>query len=1384
MLRMMVRFPDSRLLFGLLVVSLVSFSMVMGIALPFQGMGQAGLTGLHLDQSKEYLNLGPSLDAARYQFIPDTTRAGSWAPNLAHGFEVRLGDSGVSIQQSAGDWELALELASISRGVSERLLPSTLSAGISPSDPARFEYIYGSGLVAESSSVKEWFNNSASGLEHGLTIYEALPQPGDIQAAPLVLHFAYQGDLKPLAAPDKGRILFLDAAGLPRLVYEKLQVYDSTGRRLPAFLDVEATGLTIAFEDQDALYPVFIDPLFTQQTAKVTASDGGTDDYFGYAAALDQDTALIGAPGSYITGTLTTNDAAYIYYRNSGGSENWGEIARLVPPDGDATQRFGFSVDISGDIAVVGAPLYDLGGNPNAGAAYIFYRNEAGGDNWGFVTRLTAGLDGAQGDRYGRSVAISGDTIVVGAPFYDSIAGGDNAGKVYIYQRNQGGADQWGLVTSLYPGDPLPGDRFGFHVDINGDTIAIGSPYTPDEPPDTPLRHAGAVYIFERNQGGPNTWGQVRMLTGSAPVNLEESYFGWSLALEHDRLVVGVPGYNNWQGLAFVFSRNQGGANQWGQVTSLSAGEPVTGGSYAWTVAITNELIAVGVANEANTAVLNGSVFLYEQNLGGPDAWQKVTKLVASDSGAGNNFGQSLALDNSGILVGANVLDVAGQTDQGAAYFFYRTGSTWTPVASPDAFDGASGDRFGEAADLDGDFLVVGAPLDNGPAGDDQGAVYVFYRNQSGMDGWGQVRKITAPDGAAGDRFGASIALSIDKVVVGAPRSDISARADQGAAYVFSRNQGGADNWGFVRKLTASDGAAGDLFGTSVTIEIDHIASGAPGDSAGSGSTYLFERNTGGVENWGQVRKLTAADALGLGKAVELANDRLLVGAPQSTVGTNLTQGAAYVYARNQGGSDVWGQVSRLVAPDGASGDLFGTSVALSPGVAAVGAPVDDSSRGAVYLYYRNQGGLDHWGYTLRRTAQDRVTGGLFGTSINMTEDFLACGAPGQNAVYTFQRNRTGPDQWGQFIKVLAADILPGDQFGQVVALSGRDLVAGAPAAGLNDPGEAFMYRLAEFFEDLSISKTATPTRLAPGNPVQFVIDFANNGDAEATGIVITDTLPAVLTNPVFTSSGVGLTQVAPMVWQAADMPPGASGTLTITATVAAGTASGDFANQVEIVAVDPDINPGNNSAAANFTVDADAPLPPVLRSPANGFVTTVRNLTLEWQASPSSDVAGYLLSFNGNLVDVGLLQAYLVTNLTNGVYQWRVAAYDLVGNIGNFTSTWSITVQTSVQNIPPIADPGSPQVVLVGEQVTLDGSGSSDPDNHLPLSFVWTQTAGIPLTLANPNQAIVTFTAPTSPGILTFQLQVRDFLGLASTASVNITVTSYKLSIPIVQRE
>ena len=221
-----------------------------------------------------------------------------------------------------------------------------------------------------------------------------------------------------------------------------------------------------------------------------------------------------------------------------------------------------------------------------------------------------------------------------------------------------------------------------------------------------------------------------------------------------------------------------------------------------------------------------------------------------------------------------------------------------------------------------------------------------------------EVKKLRASDAEAGDLFGLSVAVSGDSAVVGALKPDFPV-TNPGAAYVFQRDQGGADNWGEVVKLTASDAGAGDLFGVNVAVSGGTAVVGALHEDAGgseAGAAYVFQRDEGGADNWGEVTKLTASDAQAgdnFGNSVAVSGDTAVVAAFLEDAGGS-EPGAAYVFQRNEGGADNWGEVKKLTASDAEAGDLFGRSVAVSGDTAVVGAYQEDSggvAAGAAYVF-------------------------------------------------------------------------------------------------------------------------------------------------------------------------------------------------------------------------------------------------------------------------------------------------------------------------------------------------------------------------------------------------------------------------------------------------
>ncbi|MBR9814373.1 hypothetical protein GYB61_11025, partial [bacterium] len=529
-----------------------------------------------------------------------------------------------------------------------------------------------------------------------------------------------------------------------------------------------------------------------------------------------------------------------------------------------------------------------------------------------------------------------------------------------------------------------------------------------------------------------------------------EADFATSLSISEDEstLIVGDPD-NRGRGAAFIYASDGGGG--WLRQAVVRASDGEGNDEFGISVALSGDTALIGAFRDDDAGSDSGSAYVFTRS---GAVWSQQQKLTANDGAASDLFGSSVALSSDTALVGATFDDDAGSSS-GSAYVFTRSGAVWSQQAKLTASDGAVSDQFGSSVALSGDTALVGASR-NDDAGSDSGSAYVFTRSGSV---WSEQQKLTANDGAAGDRFGTSVALSADSALIGAPFDD-DAGANSGSAYVFTRS---GSVWSPQQKLTANDGAQFDLFGSSVALSGETALIGAPfNDDAGSnsGSAYVFTRS-GAV--WSQQQKLTASDGAAddrFGSPVALSGDTALIGAPfDDDAGNN--SGSAYVFTRS---GAVWSQQTNLTANDGAAGDRFGTSVALSADTALIGASLDDepgSGSGSVYVFTRSG---TVWSQQQKLTANDGAASDQFGTSVALLGDTALIGAPfdddsgpSSGSAYVFTRSGV---VWSQQQKLTANDGVASDEFGTSVALSGDTALIGAiddDDAG-SDSGSAYVF--------------------------------------------------------------------------------------------------------------------------------------------------------------------------------------------------------------------------------------------------------------------------------------------------------------------------------------
>ena len=309
-----------------------------------------------------------------------------------------------------------------------------------------------------------------------------------------------------------------------------------------------------------------------------------TNGMFGSSSsAIDGELLIVGAPT--LNPTVETTGAAVLFERDLGGADAWGELKILVPVTEATIVEIGDAVAVSGD--TVAASYRGTGANNiRPGSVYVFERDQGGTDNWGQVTELTAS-DGLNLDFYGAELALDGDVLAVGAPRQEF-----SQGAVYIYERDLSGANQWGQRAKL----TVPGSGFfGDSLDLDGDTLVVGAQSTPQS---TPGVDTGSAYIFERNAGGPDAWGLVAELTlpdtdGSGAFGAAVAIYGDTAIATAPLNSEG----GQFAGAGYAFERNAGGANAWGFVAKLLRDDVAPGQFLSFEAAIDGDALLFGATS-------------------------------------------------------------------------------------------------------------------------------------------------------------------------------------------------------------------------------------------------------------------------------------------------------------------------------------------------------------------------------------------------------------------------------------------------------------------------------------------------------------------------------------------------------------------------------------------------------------------------------------------------------------------------------------------------------------------------------------------------------------------------------------------------------------------
>ena len=859
---------------------------------------------------------------------------------------------------------------------------------------------------------------------------------------------------------------------------------------------------------------------FAQQ-GKLEASDGAAQDNLGFSVAVSGDTAVVGAPRDAV-GSNANQGSAYVYVRANGV---WTFQQKLTASDGIANDEFGYAVAVEGETVFVGRHFTQVGNNARTrGAVYVYTRT---GTTWTQSPSQLTPSDAADGDLFGNSLAVDNGTLVVGA-LQKNNGATFFQGAAYVFT---GSGAAWTQQAKLLADDGGFARFFGYSVAVSGDTAVVGSPGQAGTSSDN---GRGSAYVFVRSGAA---WSQQKKLLASDGANGDA--FGFAVGVSGETAVVGARlddvGAVADQGSAYVFVR---AGVDWTEQQHLFGVEATQrNDTFGGSVAVEGDTVAVGApAHEIVAGIANhGAVYVFTR---AGSAWTRRQKLIHNDP-APDALGTSVALDGPTVVAGAP----SKSTNRGAAYVF-----AIDPNAGPKlvADDGATNDRLGYSVAVYGDTAVVGAPEDDANQFQDRGSAYVYVRT-NGV--WTQQQKLLIPDPTIGDKFGTSVAVSGDTIIVGAPNHDANG-GDAGAAYVFTRS--GA-TWTFQQKLTATGGQSGDWFGQSVALDGDTAVVGAifdgnNGTAANQGAAYVFTRSGG---TWTQRAVLRGSDSNfsdWFGASVSISGNTVAVGAP---IAQTPVKGSAYVFT---GSGSNWTEQQKLPTPaDVGSASDFGSSVSVSGDTVVVGARLNDfgpnandgSNQGAAYVFTRTGA---TWTQQQKLTAADAGVGDEFGQSVAVEGNTVVVGARGdtfgtspntaalQGSAYVFTRSGAA---WTQAQKLSAFDGAAQDQFGWAVALSGSTAVVGAyldDVEGQQDQGSAYVFTVTTGSATPTPTPTATPT---PQGTVQFTAPTAQAEEGPG---------------------GAGVKSGAAEWWQAVNAAAAGAAALTVTRTDATGAASVDYA--------------------------------------------------------------------------------------------------------------------------------------------------------------------------------------------------------------------------------
>jgi hypothetical protein len=429
-------------------------------------------------------------------------------------------------------------------------------------------------------SVNEWYVNGPMGLQQGFTVTEK-PQAG---AGPLKIALALVGARAGTVDADGTGVMLNKTDGSPLYRYSGLVVRDAQGLQAEAWLEAKADTLTICVDDTGHTYPLYIDPVM--QVARLTASNSNNPNSTIMSVAISGDTVVVGEFGDLDMTLNYIPGSAYVFVKPESGWSNMTQTAKLTPSDSAINDFFGISVAISGDTVVVGAYGQAIAGRNTPGSAYVFVKPESGWSNMTQTAKLTAS-DAFSQDCFGEHVAISGDTVVVSMRHNHSVC---------IFVKPESGWSNMTQTAKLTASDDAGDDYFGVSVAISGDTVVAGAPNVANQ---------GASYVFVKPAGGWEDMTQTAKLIASDGAARDS--LGASIAISGNTVVAGAPykdiGTNANQGASYVFVKPASGWADMTQTARLTASDGAGNDYFGYNVAISGDTVVVSMLTKSSVCI-------------------------------------------------------------------------------------------------------------------------------------------------------------------------------------------------------------------------------------------------------------------------------------------------------------------------------------------------------------------------------------------------------------------------------------------------------------------------------------------------------------------------------------------------------------------------------------------------------------------------------------------------------------------------------------------------------------------------------------------------------------------------------------------------------------